>query len=349
MDEGSRGMLDSYKSGIDNYVKKLGMDHPKVKELLACFADFEALAEKCGDFGAFHAAASEQKLYGKLTNLMTEAAMAPAHGTEGASGEPTVAQAAAGYHAAYDAILPEIKAGPTGKIYERIFQIEKECDSPLVFMRRLAEEQLLVDISRIQIIAEFGRAQKLIKETEHFTGGAGLSLPASEAYFDAVKKSMAEATSITELEYLMVARSEIAQLATLWDTTFCTVLYNQFGSNLAGYMLDGTETQRLRVETSYRHIADYWGVDWDSLHKIERVWDYFQKSLWAAVKKDYAAKNIVTPEGFRDYLKTYLDKAMKGKPPLQVNTHNARALFWGKDLALADVHQALLNPPDLLA
>lgn len=347
MDEGSRGMLDSYKSGIDNYVKKLGADHPKIKALMACFADFEALGEKSGDFGAFHAAATEQNFYGKLTNLMTEAAMAEPAG--GAAAEPTVAQAAQGYHAAYDAILPEIKAGPTGKVYERIFQIEKECESALQFMRRLAEEHLLVDISRIQLVAEFARAQQLMRDAGKITGGGGVSLPASEAYFTATQKSMNEAKSITEVEYLMVARAEIAQLATLWDMGFCNAIYHHFASQVSGYMLDTSEEQRQRVENSYRYVGAYFGVDWEGLHKIERVWDFFTVTLWGAVKKDYAAKNIHTPEAFRDYLKTYLDKAMKDKPPLAVTAKNQTAFFWGKAIPLADVHQALLHPPDLLA
>ena len=179
MDEGSRGMLDSYKSGIDNYVQRLGNDHPKIRELMACFSEFEQLGESCADFGAFHAAATEKNFYARLANLMTEAAMAqPAAG--GKANEPTVAQAAQGYHAAYDSMSPEIQAGPTGKLYQRIFQLEKECDSPLQFMQRLAEEHLLVDISRIQLIAEFARAQRLLKEAPQQTGGAGVSLPATE-------------------------------------------------------------------------------------------------------------------------------------------------------------------------
>jgi len=348
MDEGSRGMLDSYKSGIDNYVQRLGNDHPKIRELMACFSEFEQLGESCADFGAFHAAATEKNFYARLTNLMTEAAMAqPAAG--GKANEPTVAQAAQGYHAAYDSMSPEIQAGPTGKLYQRIFQLEKECDSPLQFMRRLAEEHLLVDISRIQLIAEFARAQRLLKEAPQQTGGAGVSLPATDAYLQATQKSMNEAGSITEVEYLMVARAEIAQLATLWDTGFCTAIYHRFGSELSGYMLNSSEEQRQRVENCYRFVADYFGVDWDGLHKIERVWDFFTVTLWAAVKGDYAQKGIHSAEQFKDYLKTYLDRAMKDKSPVNVNAQNRSVDFWGKKVALGEVHQQLLNPPDLLA
>lgn len=159
---------------------------------------------------------------------------------------------------------------------------------------------------------------------------------------------MQEATSITEIEYLMVLRAEIAHLANLWDTGFCTAIYHLFGSELSGYMLDSSEGQRQRVENIYRYIGEFWGVDWDALHKIERVWDFFNKSLWSAVKNDYAAKGIHTPEAFRDYMKTFLDRAMKDKPPLQVNAKNAFAVFWGQNIPLSGVHQALLNPPDLL-
>ncbi len=346
MDEGSRGMLDSYKSGIDNYVKKLGADHPKIQELLACFKDFEALGEKSGDFAGFHAAASAENFYGKLTNLMTEAAMAQPAG--GAAAEPTAAQAAQGYHAAYAAILPEVKAGPTGKVYERIFQIEKESDSALQFMRRLAEEHLLVDISRIQLIAEFKRAHELMRDAAKTSGGGGVSLPASEAYFNATQKSMSEAKSITQVEYLMVARAEIAQLATLWDMGFCNALYHHLASEVSGYMLDTSEEQRQRVEKTYRYVGAWWGVDWDELHKIERVWDFFTVTLWPALRKDWEPKGIPNAEAMRDYLKTYLDKAMKDKPPLQRNSQNKFALFWGNNVPLEKVHQTLLHPPDLL-
>jgi hypothetical protein len=347
MDEGSRGMLDSYKSGIDNYVNRLGKDHPKIVPLLALFAEFEALGEKCSDYGAFHEAASAQNFYGRLTNLMTEAAMAqPA---SGASNEPTVAQAAQGYHAAYDSLSAEIKSGPTGKAYERIFAIEKEAASALQFMRRLAEEHLLVDISRVQLIAEFKRAQQEIKDAAKHTGGGGISVPATDAYLRATIEAMEQAKSITEIEYLAQARADIAQLATLWDSGFMNALYHMFGNALSGYMMAETEENRQEVESSARFLGDYFGVDWKALHEVSRVWDFFSVTLWPTVSKDYAAKNISTAEGFRDYMKGYFDKAMKDKPPVSVNNANRTVFFWGKTLPLADVHRTLLNPPDLLA
>lgn len=347
MDEGSRGMLDSYKSGIDNYVNRLGKDHPKIRPLLALFAEFGALGENCADFGAFHAAASERNFYGRLTNLMTEAAMAqPA---DGKSNEPTVAQAAQGYHAAYDSLSAETKAGPTGKAYERIFAIEKESASALQFMRRLAEEHLLVDISRVQLIAEFKRAQQEIKDAPKNTGGKGISVPATEAYLKATVEAMQQASSVTEIEYLAVARAEMAQLATLWDSGFMNSLYHPFGNALSNYIMAETEENRQEVESSARFLGDYFGVDWQALHAVSRVWDFFAVTLWPTVSKNYAAKNITTAEAFRDYMKGYFDKAMKGKPPVAVNAANRTAFFWGRVLPLADVYSTLLNPPDLLA
>jgi hypothetical protein len=347
MDEGSRGMLDSYKSGIENYVNRLGKDHPKIVPLLALFTEFEALGEKCADFGAFHAAASEQNFYGRLTNLMTEAAMAQP--TDGKSNEPTVEQAAKGYHAAYDSLSAEIKAGPAGKAYERIFAIEKESTSALQFMRRLAEAHLLVDISRVQLIAEFQRAQEEIKNAAKHTGGGGISVPATEAYLKATIESMEQAKSITEIEYLAVARAEIAHLASLWDNGLMNSLYHMFGNALSGYMMAETEENRQEVESCARFLGDYFGVDWQALHAVSRVWDYFSVTLWPTVSKDYAAKNITTAEGFRDYMKGYFDKAMKDKAPVAVNSANRTAFFWGRLLPLAEIHKTLLNPPDLLA
>jgi hypothetical protein len=347
MDEGSRGMLDSYKSGIENYVNRLGKDHPKIVPLLALFTEFEALGEKCADFGAFHAAASEQNFYGRLTNLMTEAAMAQP--TDGKSNEPTVEQAAKGYHAAYDSLSAEIKAGPAGKAYERIFAIEKESTSALQFMRRLAEAHLLVDISRVQLIAEFQRAQEEIKNAAKHTGGGGISVPATEAYLKATIESMEQAKSITEIEYLAVARAEIVHLASLWDNGLMNSLYHMFGNALSGYMMAETEENRQEVESCARFLGDYFGVDWQALHAVSRVWDYFSVTLWPTVSKDYAAKNITTAEGFRDYMKGYFDKAMKDKAPVAVNSANRTAFFWGRLLPLAEIHKTLLNPPDLLA
>ncbi len=347
MDEGSRGMLDSYKSGIDNYVNRLGKDHPKIVPLLKLFAEFEALAEKCGDFTAFHAAASEQNFYGRLTNLMTEAATAqPA---DGKSSEPTVAQAAQGYHAAHDALSAVLKAGAAGKAYERIFAIEKEATSALQFMRRLAEERLLLDISRVQLIEEFKRAQQQIKDAAKQTGGGGISVPATEAYLKATIEAMEQAKSITELEYLAVARAEIAHLATLWDSGFMNSLYHGFGNALSAYMMAETEENRQRVESSARFLGDYFGVDWQALHAVSRVWDYFSVTLWPTVKENYASKGVTTAEGFRDYMKGYFDKAMKDKPPVAVNASNRTANFWGRVIPMDDVQKTLLNPPDLLA
>lgn len=347
MDEGSRGMLDSYKSGIDNYVQKLGPAHPKIVPLLAFFSEFERLGESCADYGAFHAAASEQNFYGKLTNLMTEAAMAQP--TDGSRSEPSVADAAKGYHAAYASISAEAKASAAGKAYERIFQIEKESDSALQFMRRLAEEHLLTDISRQQLIHEFSRAQQQIKETATHTGGAGISVPATDAYLKSTIAAMQKAKSITEVEYLAVARAEIAHLATIWDNGFCNAIYYAFASELSGYMLAPVEINRQRTENLARFIADYFGVAWEALHKIERVWDSFTVTLWPTVKNDYAKKDIHTPEAFRDYLKLSLDKVMKDKPPLVVNAANSTVQFWTEQVPLVQVYQKLLNPPDILA
>lgn len=347
MDEGSRGMLDSYKSGIDNYVKKLGNDHPKIVPLLGLFAEFEALGEKCSDYGAFHAAASEQNFYGRLTNLMTEAAMAqPA---DGKTNEPTVAQAAAGYHAAYDSLGSAAKAGATGKIYERIFAIEKDSASALQFTRRLAEEHLLVDISRVHLIEEFKRAQQQIKDAPKQTGGGGISVPATDAYLKSTIEVMQNAKSITEVEYLAVARAEIAQLATLWDNGFCNALYHMFGNALSGYMMASTEENRQKVESLARFIGDYFGVDWQALHQVERVWHYFSVTIWPTVAANYAARGITTAEGFRDYMKQSFDQAMKDKPPVAVNSANQTAWFWGELVSLSEVYRKLLNPPDILA
>ncbi len=347
MDEGSRGMLDSYKSGIDNYVKRLGPTHPKIVPLLAFFAEFEKLGEASAGYGAFHAAASEQNFYGKLTNLMTEAAMAQP--TNGTRSEPTVADAAKGYHAAYASISAEAKASAAGKAYERIFQIEKECDSALQFMRRLAEEHLLTDISRQQLIHEFARAQQEIRNTANLTGGAGISVPATDAYLKSTIEAMQKAKSITEVEYLAVARAEIAQLATVWDNGFCAAIYHAFGSELSGYMLAPIEINRQRTENLARFIADFFGVGWEDLHKIERVWDFFTVTLWPTLKADYAKKDIHTAEAFRDYLKQSFDKVMKDKPPLAVSAGNATARFWSEIVPLGQVYRKLLNPPDILA
>ena len=345
MDEGSRGMLDSYKSGIDNYVKKLGPAHPKIVPLLAFFSEFEKLGEASADYGAFHAAASAQNFYGRLTNLMTEAAMAQP--TDGSSGVPTVADAAKGYHAAYASISAEAKAGAVSKAYERIFQIEKECDSAIQFMRRLAEEHLLTDISRLQLIHEFARAQQQIKDTPTLTGGAGISVPATDAYLKSTIAAMQSAKSITEVEYLAVARAEIAQLATLWDNGFCNAIYHNFGSALSGYKMAPTEENRQRTENLARFIADYFGCGWQELHAIERVWDFFTLTLWPTVREKYP--DIKSAEGFRDYLKEAFDKVMKDKAPLAVNAANQTARFWGAQIPLAQVYQKLLNPPDILA
>ena len=234
----------SYKEAPDNYAVKLGEDHAAVIKLKQCFAEFEALAESSADFASFHAAATEKDYYTKLTNLMTEAAI----GRNTVAGDMhTVAEAAAGYHAAFDSVSNEVKAGPTGEIYRRIFTIEKESTSAQQFIRRLADED-----------------------------------------------------------------------------------------------------HRSRVESSYRFMGSYWGVDFIGVHKIKRVWDFFENVLWLSQKSLLVTKGITTAEGYRDYLKKGLDAAMSGRAPLECNTKNQYCMLWSNRLILDDVYDALLNPPDLI-
>lgn len=325
MDATIKQILSSFEVGLNNYKDKLGETNEKLKKALDIFQKLNQLAESAKDMMDFYAKPEANSLLGDLSALMPE--LAKEKPLQGIRNVPAASAVASGYHMAYDQI-PKDQV-ETRKIYERVFELEKAAENALVFLRMMAEEGLFLKMSRVPIMESQNRALDNAKN---------LAQPVMVNYHEKTLAQVSQAKSLAELEYLSNLQAEISIYQNLWDTSFLNISALLIGNAISSWILTHDEADRQEVENSYRFIAEFYGVDFDTLFKIPRIWDYFCRILFNSLKKDLTNKGVDSAEKMLAWFKSVLEECVKGKDPVKIGAEsNQKLVLWGIPTHLNEV------------
>ncbi|MBL8995115.1 MAG: hypothetical protein JNM63_17340, partial [Spirochaetia bacterium] len=245
MDESVKGLLDSYRGMLAPYEGKLSADHAKVKAYWEFFAEVEKIAKASNDYFEFNDRSAPLNWMQKFSELLTEVAMAALNEGSGAGQKPTVAQAAAGYHQAYEA-LPKEGCEIEKRLYAELFQIEKECRTAPEFMKRLFENKIPLRLGRDPVVAMY---QKALADTK------GKSLPSMELFNTRASEIVAESRNVVETEYQTNRLALLGSLETVWDQLAINTVYLTVSSAVASWELTQHEDDRQEVENSVRFLG----------------------------------------------------------------------------------------------
>jgi ASC-1-like (ASCH) protein len=319
MDDTVKMMLSSYESGIQNYRKSLGDDNAAVIKAVECFEKLKAIGESSKDIMEFT---------GKTTDLLPEMSKLfmdlynekPVHKV--APEVPTSEKMAMAYHMSYNSIQDKEKSPETCKVYERIFEIEKQSENGLQFLRLITEEGLLIKMSSISLMET---SQRLLQNQQD------VSLPQMDYYHQNMINEMREAKSTAEIDYYSNIRADISYYENQWDTFYLIVIYVNLGNAITSYMLSRTEENRQCVEYSYRFLAKYFSLTYDELMALPRIRDYFNKMIWVTIREKYTAMGCDTPEKYFESEKALLMQCIDSRAPIEFGNENRKMLtFFGK-------------------
>ncbi len=338
MNEDIKNFIASYKGMVDTYRPKVAPGSAKLKETEEYLRAMETLGGKCKDIGEFLTKVQEQDLMNKMTALMSDLAVEglKAQQASGQVREPSVADAALAYHKAYEAIEEKQKMPETCRVYERVFQIEKESSHAGQFVRKLAEEGLFTKMSAMALVEKF---RPLVAQADE------LSIPVM-AIHDRLMLEMAEkAKSSIEIEYESNRLLELNRMDLVCDELLANDLFYTLGNPVSSWLLSPTEENRQRVENAYRFVAEFFGVDDSELFAIPRVYDLIDKIIIPMLNKNKEGKRF-TREGFIAEQRQAVAACLKGKPPVEKGpASRRRAVLWGTEIPLEQMLDALRNPP----
>jgi len=338
MNEDIRNFIASYRGMVDTYRPKVAPGSAKLKETEEYLRSMEALGGKCKDIGEFLTKVQEQDMMNRMTALMSDLAVEglKAQQAAGQVREPSVADAALAYHKAYEAIEEKQKMPETCRVYERVFQIEKESSHAGQFVRRLAEEGLFTKMATAPLVEKF---RPLVAQAD------GLSIPVMAVHNSLMLEMAEKAKSSIEVEYESNRLLELNRMELVADEHLANDLVYTLGGPISGYLLSPTEENRQRVENAYRFVAEFFGVDDGELYAIPRVYDLIDKIIIPMLNKNGEGKHF-TREGFIAEQKQVIAACLKGKPSVAKGPASRRkAVLWGREVPLEQMLDALRNPP----
>jgi hypothetical protein len=319
MDDTIKMMLSSYEGGIQNYRKSLGDDNAVIIKAIACFEKLKTIGESCKDIMEFsnQSTALLPEMSQLFMDLSTEK---PVHKV--VPEVPTAEKMAIAYHMSYNSIQDKEKSPETCKVYNRIFEIEKQAENGLQFMRIINEEGLLVKMSSYSLMET---SQRLLQDQQK------ISLPQMDFYHQNMMNEMRNSKSTAEIDYYSNIRADISYFENQWDTFYLIVIYVNLGNAITSFILSQTEENRQGVEYSYRFLAKYFSLTYDELMSLPRIRDYFDKMIWVTIKEKFSAAGTDTPEKYFAYEKQFLDYCINGKAPVEFGNVNRKMLtFFGK-------------------
>ena len=310
-------IIGGYRTALGMYEGTLGPTNAKLRQAQALFAELEKLAERSADVAAFTTGAADK--LGRVGMLIGElASEKPAPPSASSSNvPPAVAQAAAGYHAAFASVRGQPHLPETRKVYERVFAIEAASATPVAFQRALAEEGLLVAMARVPAIEN---AQNQLE------GARGLSLPVMARCHETLVERLGTAKSAQEVEHEATHAAELSEIESAWDATFLAHATALFAA-LTSWMWVKDEAHRQAVEDAARFTGDWLGKDLETLLAVPRVADHFDKILARGVAGHATANDL------RDALRAALELCMRGRPPVVVGPP-IELVFWGRKTSL---------------
>ncbi len=328
--------IKSYRTMIDMYRPKVTPDSARLKDTDACLGRMTALGESCGDIGEFMTKVSQNDMMNQMSSLISELASESIN-TQQTSGAPmkipSSAEAALGYHKAFEAMADRDRMPQTTRVYERVFEIENQSKNAAEFVRKMAEEKLFAKMSTAALAEKF---QNLPAQAD------SLSQPVM-AYHNEQMIAMANrAQSAIEIEYESQRLVELNRMELVCDQLLVNDLYITLGNSVTSWMLTRNEEDRQRVENSCRFVAEFFGVPTDEIFNIERISDYIKRIILPALNQK--GENISFESFIKDH-KDVIAACLKGKPPVEIGPSSRKYInLWDKTIPLADALKAFRNP-----
>jgi hypothetical protein len=340
MNDDIKNFIASYSGMTDTYRPKVSPDSEKLRAVEKYLAEVSALGEKCKDIMEFMTKVTEQDVLNKFNVLLSELAMESLKSQQpGGQGkqakEPSVADAALGYHKAYESIAEKEKFPETCAVYERVFRIEKESSKAGEFVRRLAEEGLFVKMTSAPLIEQF---RPLVAQAD------SLSIPVMAYHNECMLRMAEKALSSTEIEYESNRLVELNRMELTCDELLQNDLYYTLGGAVSGYLISPTEENRQRVENSYRFVAEFFGLNVTELFEIPRVRDLIEKIIIPMLNKNEGGRKFTAEQEIKESIDV-VNFCVKDKEPVIFGDSSLQhAVLWGRKIPLSGYLDALRKP-----
>ncbi len=330
-----RQFLGSYGSMIDAYRAKVKSGSAALKECLDVLKKMETLGESCTDIGAYMTKITEagylNEMTVKISALATEAFAADK--AAGTAKKPEVSDLAAGYHRSWESVKDRENRPETKAVYERVFALEKESSSAAEFLRKMAEEGLLLKLAATPMKEE---AQKLIAPAED------LSLPSMAYYHETVIELAERTSSVIELETEAERLALENRMEVICDTMILNDLLYTLGNAISSYILAHTEDNKKRVEACWCFVTEFYGLTVEQYFAIPRFRDAIEKVIVGSLNRENPGKKQ-TPEGFIDECKQVIAACVE-KPVSPGPASRASVTLWNKTIPLNELHAFLRHP-----
>lgn len=325
MNEDINNFLQSYRSMMATYAPKVPADHPKMAQLRELLGKAEELGASCDAIWTFMEKIQKTDFMNRFSALVSDVATEALKSdrSAGTAKVPAARDVAAAYHSAYDGMSAELRGGPAGRIYERIFEIEAACQGAPEFLARVAEEGLLLKMSTVPLEEQF---RPLVAQADH------LSLPVMAWHNQQMLDLARRATGVHEIEYESEKLLHLNRMELACDQSLCNELFYITGNAVSSYQLAATEENREAVEYAVRFVLEFYGLSAAQMLALPRVQDLIEHIILPVLRKSSpgASKESFVTEQLR-----VIEHCTKGKSMPPPDSAKAQAVLWGKSVPLS--------------
>ncbi len=325
MDDTIKQMLSGYQTALAAYKQKLGESHAKLMKANDIYNKLCKKAELLKDAVNFYSDKEVTASMADMSALLVE--LAQEKQDTALATVPSATQAAAAYHIAYEQIPKEMKK--TRSVYKRIFEIEKQSENALTFLRTMADERIFIQLSAMQYLEQLeGKKEEAERN----------SVPAMVNYYERMEAKIPQAKSIAELEYHANLESEIAQYQNWWDILLLNTSVTLLCNAISGWLLTQSEDDRQEVENAYRFIAYMYGMDMDEFFAVPRFMDIVMKVISKSINN---SQSVESAEALIKEFKNAIQACMNGRDPLEKGpVKNQTLLLWEHEALLQILDEA---------
>ncbi|HOJ28260.1 MAG TPA: hypothetical protein PL059_04240 [Spirochaetota bacterium] len=325
MDDTIKQMLSGYQTALAAYKQKLGESHAKLMKAYDIYAKLCKKAELLNDAMTFYSDKEVSTSMADMSALLVE--LAQEKQDTSLATIPSVDQVAAAYHIAYEQLPMEMKK--TRSVYERIFEIEKQSQNALTFLRTMADEKIFLKLSIMQQLEQLeGKKEEAQRNSN----------PVMVNYYEKMEAKIPNVMSIAELEYYANLESEIAIYQNWWDILLLNTSVTLLCNAIAGWLLTQSEDDREEVENAYRFIAYFYGIDMDELFAVPRFKDHVVKVISKSVNN---SNSMESAEALISQFKNAIQACMNGRDPVKRGpAKNQTLILWEREAPLQALEEA---------
>jgi len=319
MDDTIKQMLSGYQTALAAYKQKLGESHAKLMKAYDIYAKLCKKAELLKDAMTFYSDKEVSTSMADMSALLVE--LAQEKQDTSLATIPSVAQVAAAYHIAYEQLPMEMKK--TRSVYERIFEIEKQSENALNFLRTMADEKIFLKLSARQQLEQLEGKKEEAQNNSN---------PVMVNYYEKMESTIPKVMSIAELEYYANLESEIALYQNWWDILLLNTTVTLLCNAIAGWLLTQSEDDREEVENAYRFIAYFYGIDMDELFAMPRFKDHVVKVISKSVNN---SQSVESAEALITQFKNAIQTCMSGRQQVEKGpAKNQTLILWEREASL---------------